>query len=74
MSKPDPMLQDSATWTAKTVNRPNILDPSILGRTIGSPDTSRILLPKSAFSYIKPGELRGNLGMNTFRKGTDSKY
>ncbi|MCC7175762.1 MAG: hypothetical protein IT159_11245 [Bryobacterales bacterium] len=50
-------------------DRPNILDPSILGRTIGSPDTSRALLPRSAFGYIKPGELAGNLGRNVFRKG-----
>jgi len=50
-------------------DRPNILDPSILGRTIGSPDTSRQLLPRSAFAFIKPGELAGNLGRNVFRKG-----
>jgi hypothetical protein len=50
-------------------DRPNILDPSILGRAIGNPDTSRLLLPASAFGYIRPGESRGNLGANTFRKG-----
>ncbi len=50
-------------------DRPNILDPSILGRTIGHPDTSASLMPRSAFAYIKPGELAGNLGRNTFRKG-----
>ncbi|MEP7364628.1 MAG: hypothetical protein ABI972_15335 [Acidobacteriota bacterium] len=49
-------------------DRPNIVDPSILGRTIGHPDTSRALLPASAFSYIGPTEGRGNLGSNTFRK------
>lgn len=49
-------------------DRPNILDPSILGRTIGHPDTSRALLPTAAFSYIAPTDLRGNLGSNTFRK------
>ena len=50
-------------------DRPNILDPSILGRAIGNPDTSVALLPKSAFSFIRPGELRGTLGAGTFRKG-----
>ncbi|MBI5085507.1 MAG: hypothetical protein HZB13_13020 [Acidobacteria bacterium] len=50
-------------------DRPNLLDPSILGRTVGNPDTSRALLPRSAFSYMKPTDDRGNLGRNTFRKG-----
>jgi hypothetical protein len=50
-------------------DRPNILDPSILGRTIGSPDSSQGLMPKSAFAFIRPGELAGNLGRNVFRKG-----
>ena len=49
-------------------DRPNLLDPSILGRTIGRPDTSVALLPRSAFAYIRAGERRGNLGSNTFRK------
>lgn len=50
-------------------DRPNILDPSILGRTIGNPDTSTTLLPRSAFSFIQPGQLRGNIGVSTFRRG-----
>ncbi len=50
-------------------DRPNLLDPSILGRTVGNPDTSRQLLPRSAFAYIAPIDPRGNLGRNTFRKG-----
>ncbi|MBM3787278.1 MAG: TonB-dependent receptor [Acidobacteria bacterium] len=49
-------------------DRPNILDPSILGRTIGHPDTSRRLLPRQAFGFIRPTEPRGNIGNNTFRK------
>ncbi len=49
-------------------DRPNLLDPSVLGRTIGHPDTSEDLLPASAFGYIGPNELRGNLGSNTFHK------
>ena len=50
-------------------DRPNVIDPSVLGRTIGSPDTSRSLLPRSAFAFIQPGDLRGNVGLNVFRKG-----
>lgn len=50
-------------------DRPNLLDPSVLGRTVGDPDTSRSLLPRSAFSYIQPHDAMGSLGRNTFRKG-----
>ncbi len=50
-------------------DRPHIADPSILGRTIGNPDTSIALLPRAAFRYMTPGEGRGNLGRNTFRRG-----
>lgn len=50
-------------------DRPNLLDPSILGRTIGNPDQSRQLLPKSAFAFIPVGQLAGNLGRNVFRRG-----
>ena len=51
-----------------TGDRPNILDPSILGRKINNPGTSKNMLPRSAFSYIAPGTYRGNLGRNVFRK------
>jgi hypothetical protein len=51
-------------------DRPNVVDPSVLGRTIGNPDTSVRLLPRSAFRFIRaPLEMAGNLGRNTFRKG-----
>ncbi|MFN0109081.1 MAG: TonB-dependent receptor domain-containing protein [Blastocatellia bacterium] len=55
-------------------DRPILLDPSILGRTIANPDTSRQLLPRSAFRFIRPDEIvalseRGSLGRNVFRKG-----
>jgi hypothetical protein len=50
-------------------DRPNLLDPQILGRTLGDPNTSAILLPRSAFSFIAPGASRGSLGSNTFRRG-----
>jgi hypothetical protein len=50
-------------------DRPNLLDPTILGRTIADPDTSRQLLPRSAFQYMNPTDARGALGRNVFRKG-----
>jgi hypothetical protein len=50
-------------------DRPNLIDPSILGRTIGNPDTSRALLPAAAFRFIQPTDPAGNLGRNTFRRG-----
>lgn len=49
-------------------DRPNILDPSILGRTIGHPDTATQILSRSRFSYIQPGQRAGNLGRGTFRR------
>jgi hypothetical protein len=52
-------------------DRPMVIDPSVLGRTIGDPDTSVQLLPRSAFRFIRaPIEMEGNLGRNTFRKGS----
>ena len=50
-------------------DRPNLLDTTILGRTIADPDTSRLLLPRAAFAYIRPTDSLGNLGRNVFRKG-----
>jgi len=50
-------------------DRPHVVDPSVLGRTIGDPDTSESLLPRSAFRFMAPTEERGNLGVNTFRRG-----
>lgn len=50
-------------------DRPNLLNPTILGRTIGDPDTSVRLLPRTAFQFIQPLDARGNLGSNTFRRG-----
>lgn len=50
-------------------DRPDVADPSILGRTIGNPDTSRARLPRAAFVLIAPGAPRGNLGRYTFRRG-----
>lgn len=49
-------------------DRPRLLDPSVLGRTINHPDTSRQLLPRAAFGFLRPGDLRGDLGRNVHRK------
>jgi hypothetical protein len=50
-------------------DRPNIVDLSILGQTIGNPDTAPLILRRDRFAYIAAGDSRGNLGRNTFRKG-----
>jgi hypothetical protein len=51
-------------------DRPSVVDPSVLGRTVGNPDTSVRLLPRSAFRFMNaPLEMAGNLGRDTFRKG-----
>ena len=50
-------------------DRPNLTDPTILGRKIRHPDLARTLLPRRAFQFIQPFEARGNLGSNTFRRG-----
>jgi hypothetical protein len=47
-----------------------VVDTAVLGRTIGDPDTSRALLPRSAFRFMNaPLEMAGNIGRNTFQKG-----
>lgn len=51
-------------------DRPNVVDPSVLGRTIGHPDRSTELLPRAAFAFIRaPAQMAGNLARNSFRKG-----
>ncbi len=50
-------------------DRPHVVDLAVLGRTIGDPDTSTTLLPRSAFRYIQPTEGAGSLGRNVFRRG-----
>ena len=50
-------------------DRPHLLDVSLLGRTIGDPDTSRQLLRREAFAFQQLGDLAGTLGLRTFRKG-----
>lgn len=49
-------------------DRPNILEPSLLGRSVDDPDTAASRLPTSAFSFISPTEAAGSLGRNGFRK------
>ena len=51
-----------------TSDRPSILDPSILGMSISHPDTAPDILRKDRFDFIQPGESRGNIGRNAFRK------
>ena len=49
-------------------DRPNLLDPSILGRAIDDPDTSRAMMPVSAFGFLSAGQASGTLGRNVLRK------
>jgi len=49
-------------------DRPNIVDPSILGATIAHPDSATQILRRDRFSFIRPGEPRGNVGKGAFRK------
>jgi len=49
-------------------DRPHIVDPSILGSTIGNPDTAPLILRRERFAFLRPGEKAGNLGRNNFRK------
>jgi hypothetical protein len=49
-------------------DRPNIVDPSILGMTVGHPDTATSIISRSRFAYLSPGQHAGSLGRGTFRK------
>lgn len=49
-------------------DRPNLIDPSVLGAKANHPDTSQAALPRSAFAFESSNQLSGNLGRNTFRK------
>ena len=50
-------------------DRPRLLDTSLLGKTVGNPDTSRQILRRDAFAFQQVGDLAGDLGLRTFRKG-----
>ena len=49
-------------------DRPNLLDPGVIGRSVDDPDTSASLLPTTAFAFMQPTDTAGNLGRNVFRK------
>ena len=49
-------------------DRPNILYPAIIGQTVSHPDTAPIMLARNRFSYIIPGDSRGNMAKNALRK------
>lgn len=51
-------------------DRPNLLDPGILGMTVGHPDTATSIISRSKFAYLTPGQHAGNLGRGTFRKSS----
>ena len=51
-------------------DRPNIVDSSILGVTLGHPTTAPLILSRDRFAYIQPGQLAGSIGRNTFRKAS----
>ena len=48
-------------------DRPNLLNPSILGKSVDHPDTSKTILRPEFFDSNIPVGGRGNLGFNTFR-------
>lgn len=50
-------------------DRPNVLNPSVLGATIGDPNTSTQIMNLRNFGFVVPGQVAGNIGRNTFRKG-----
>ncbi len=49
-------------------DRPNLLDSSVLGRAIDNPDTSRAMMPFSAFGFLALGQASGTLGRHVLRK------
>ena len=49
-------------------DRPNLLNPAILGKSFDNPDTSASLLRREDFDTIIPPGGRGNLGFHVFRK------
>jgi hypothetical protein len=53
-------------WDGFSENRPVILDPSILGNTIGDVATGEEDLPRSAFARATPDDYNRLVGRNTF--------
>ncbi len=57
----------------QTSDRPNILNPDILGTSPDDPDTSQLIFDRAFFDTNIPPGGRGNIGYNTFRKdGTNN--
>ena len=48
-------------------DRPNLLNPAILGKSVNHPDTSQSILRREYFDPNIPYGGRGNLGFDTFR-------
>ena len=55
-------------------DRPNIIDLSILGATLGHPTTAPLILRRDRFAYIQPGQLAGTVGRNVFRKASIANF
>ena len=51
-----------------TSDRPHVLDPDVLGAVADHPDTTPLVLTADRFAYMRPGEMSGSVGRNTFRK------
>lgn len=49
-------------------DRPNILNPSVLGRAVDNPDTSSSIFNPAFFDSNIPAGGRGNIGLRVFRK------
>jgi hypothetical protein len=50
------------------IDRPNVVDPTVLGAKVDHPDYAQQALPRTAFSFPTLDQNSGNLGRNTFRK------
>ncbi|OFV93849.1 MAG: hypothetical protein A3F68_08095 [Acidobacteria bacterium RIFCSPLOWO2_12_FULL_54_10] len=55
-------------------DRPNLLQPTLLGRSVDHPDAAPSLLPRAAFNTLLPPSGRGNIGYNVFRKDGVSNW
>jgi hypothetical protein len=49
-------------------DRPHVIDPTVLGAVATHPDTAPLIFSRDRFDFIHPGEARGSVGRNTFRK------
>ena len=50
-------------------DRPNLLDPAVLGRSIDNPDTSTALVAPLGFRSDRSRTVARKSGFNTFRRG-----